>query len=48
MTVFKVFEKGFRFPENFLQSWGIENVQNFQWLWRKNMSISGEGYFEDL
>ena len=42
------FEKGFQFPEYLIQSWSIENVQNFHWLSHKNMPISRtEGYLEN-
>ena len=33
-------KKAFVFSKNLLESWNIENVQNFQWLSHKNMSIS--------
>ena len=47
-VVLQLFEKDFRFPENLFQSQSIENVQNFYWLSRKNMTISQtEGYFEN-
>ena len=46
--VLQVFEKGFRFWENWFQSYNIENVQNFQLLSHKNMPISQtEGYFKN-
>ena len=38
--VLQVFEKGFRFPGNLLQSYSIENVWNFHLLSHKNMPIS--------
>ena len=47
-TILQFFEKGLRFSENLFQSWSIENVQNFQWLWQKNMPIpKTEGYFKN-
>ena len=42
------FQKGFRFSENLIQSWSIENVQNLLPLSKKNMFIyKTEGYFEN-
>ena len=42
------FEKGFRFSENLFQSYGINNVQNFQWLSHKITPIyQKKDYFKN-
>ena len=47
--VLQFFEKVFRLSEYLCQSWSIEKVQNFHWLWHKSRPISQtEGYFENL
>ena len=44
---YSTFVKKILFSENLLQK-SIENVQNFQWFSRKNVSISrAEGFFEN-
>ena len=44
-TVLLFSKKGFCFPENLFQSYSIKNVQNFQWLSHKNMSLLNGGLF---